>query len=120
MSDLSIHSGIYEHISEYSELIDMVLVELKSSPDNLTSNQTQLAELFKRLTNNSEKNFSERMFKCLLKAKCRTNIDRITEAGEKLLEEPRPNTLISDLEVLAKQIEQEQDYTFARIGGLWR
>lgn len=121
MSNPGLYASIYQQIREYAELVDTVLIGLKS--DTSTVNDTarqQLGGLLLTLAGDTWESLPIRLIALMLRDKDNTNQQRWEKLGQALLSEQLEPFVIKDLESLAILLEQEQVGTIAKMRGSLR
>jgi len=116
MSQIAMHSGVYEDIREYAELLDKVLIDLKggnSSPNDAI--RRKLADLLKSLLTSQTGDLSMRMVNFLLRGTREIDPSELARIGELLESTQVDNSVIEPLERLAQSLEREQAVAMARM-----
>ena len=121
MSQTAIFSGMYEEVRDYAELLDKVLVELKggiSQPQD--EKRKRLGQFLTELGSRNTRSLAVRLIGRLLRSEGQVTPQELASIGNRLsaLEatsvEPE---MISQLEELARSLEQEQAVAMARLRG---
>jgi hypothetical protein len=118
MNDTGLHSGIYEGIRNCADLLDRVLVQLKSgtsTPEN--SERLKLAAWLASISDAETTDYSARMIAMLLRSQF-TGIQKGWDDIGKLLGGRYVNKeTIQRLEELARALEREQSTALERLRG---
>lgn len=118
MSEAGLYSGLYEHIREYAELLDNVLIGLKrnaSTPDD--ESRRKLSRFLMSLGSDRWSDLSTRLITILVRDKVDVDEREWAEAGAALMSAEVDSSIIELLEKLALSLEQEQVGALARIRG---
>lgn len=119
MSNPGFYASIYEQIREYAELVDNVLIGLKSGTSSQNDPQRQkLGNLLIILAGDTWDSLPTRMIALMLRD--RHNTSQWAQLGKTLLTEQSDPSVIKDLETLAVALEQEQAETINRMRGSLR
>ncbi|MEN4012455.1 MAG: hypothetical protein ROW48_10505 [Bellilinea sp.] len=121
MNNPGLYASIYQLIGEYAELVDTVLINLKSDtcPINDPSRQ-KLGNLLIALSGNTWDSLPIRMIALLLREKQVTNHNKWAKLGESLLAGQVDIIGIKDLEDIAKALENEQISAMTKMRGSLR
>lgn len=118
MSYSGLYSGLYVRLRDYAQLMDDVLIGLKtgnSSPND--KRRKELAELLLGTPATTPSSLSAQILQISLQAQARVDRRQLDEVGKALLAEvPGPN-LIEKLEMLATALEQERAGIVAKMRG---
>lgn len=121
MSNPGFYASIYEQIREYAELVDQVLISLKSGTSSSNDPDRQkLGNLLVTLAGGTWDNLSTRMISLMLRDHHSTSQKKWEQLGKTLLTEQADPSVIKDLETLAVALEQEQAGTINRMRGSLR
>ncbi|MCI0387679.1 MAG: hypothetical protein MOB07_02760 [Acidobacteria bacterium] len=121
MSQTAIFSGLYEEVRDYAELLDKVLVELKggiSQPQD--EKRKKLGRFLTELGSKHTRSLAVRLIGRLLRSEGQVTPQELAKIGSKLNSSETPvidQTMISQLEELARSLEQEQAVAMARMRG---
>ncbi|MEQ1763511.1 MAG: hypothetical protein ABL984_10245 [Pyrinomonadaceae bacterium] len=117
MSEIGGQLGFYEELQEQAELVDGVLLELKSSEISRVKTGT-LGTMLVSLGTESWQSSPGRLILILLGDFSRQRRRRWVEIGERLLSGHVSNGEVQTLEKLATALEAEQVSVMSRITGL--
>lgn len=121
MSNPGFYASIYEQIREYAELVDNVLIGLKSGTSSSNDPKRQeLGNLLITLAGDSWDSLPTRMIALKLRDRYNTSQKKWAQLGRMLLTEQSDPSVIKDLETLAVALEQEQSGTIKRMRGILR
>lgn len=121
MSNPGFYASIYEQIREYAELVDTVLISLKSGTSSPNDPKRQeLGNLLITLSGETWDSLPTRMFALMLRGRHNTSQKKWAHLGKTLLTEQSDPSVIKDLEALAVALEQEQAGTINRMRGSLR
>lgn len=121
MSQTAIFSGMYEEVRDYAELLDKVLVELKggiSQPQD--EKRKRLGQFLTELGSRNTRSLAVRLIGRLLRSEGQVTPQELASIGNKLsvpITSPIDPEMISQLEELARSLEQEQAVAMARMRG---
>lgn len=121
MSQTAIFSGMYEEVRDYAELLDKVLVELKggiSQPQD--EKRKRLGQFLTELGSRNTRSMAVRLIGRLLRSEGQVTPQELASIGNKLsvpITSPIDPEMISQLEELARSLEQEQAVAMARMRG---
>ncbi len=119
MSDIGVHSNVYQRVREYGDLVDKVLIGLKSgtsSPDDAT--RRRLAELLVGLETTSPRDLSTAWFGMLLTGADARERSEWVKIGRALLAPHIERDAIERLEALARALEERRTEALARMRGV--
>ena len=118
MSYSGLYSGLYVRLRDYAQLMDDVLIGLKtgnSSPSD--QRRKELAELLLGTSATTPSSLSSQILQISLQTQARVDRRQLDEVGKALLApEPGPN-LIAKLEMLATALEHERAGIVAKMRG---
>jgi hypothetical protein len=120
MSQTAILSGMYEQLRECAELLDKVLVELKGGTSHpQDEKRKKLAEFLTELGSARTSSMAARLIRLLVKAEGDVTPHELARIGARLSSPTGEldRTAISQLERLARSLEQEQAVAMARMRG---
>jgi len=117
MTNPGLYSGIYQQIREYAELVDNVLVNLKSNQNSDASTRHRLAELLSDLAVERTNALSTRMIALLIIGDDATSRIRWSRLATALKAEKVDASAIRELESLAQLLEQVQADAMAKMRG---
>jgi len=113
-----LYSGLYVRVRDYAQLLDDVLIGLKtgtSSPSD--ERRKQLARLLLGTTTTPHSNLSAQILQIFLQTEATLDRRQLDDVGNALLSsEPTPN-LIEKLEGFATALEQERAGILAKMRG---
>jgi len=116
MSQTGLYAGIYEGLREYAELVDKVLMQLKSEAGPTDIDQlTRLREFLEKIGSNTNTDVSTRLIRLLLRDECEVQLAEFARIGKALSEGISDSTVIEPLEKLALALEHEQAGVMARM-----
>lgn len=118
MSDIGLNSGLYGQMREYAELLDDVLVGLKTGtalPDD--DSRQRLADFLTALGADNWQDIPTRVIAMLLRDKAHVEKNDWPALASALLSGEVDEVVINKLEGLAWSLEQEQAVAMARIRG---
>lgn len=117
MSTIGLYSTLYSRLSEYAELLDQTLIQLKQNQQvKISEQQEKLGNLLSSLTQ-SPKGIDAQLLAVLLQDSPNKSLTEWSQLGYKLLSNQVTPTEITKLESLAKIIEYERADTSARMRG---
>lgn len=117
MSTIGLYSTLYTRLSEYAELLDRVLIQLKQEQRlTISEQQQQLGELLVSLTQ-SPRPLEAQFLIVLLQDNPRKSLSEWNQLGQALLSNRIASIEIAKLEKLAQTLEYERASTFARMRG---
>ena len=119
MSDTTLYSSLYTHISEYAELIDDLLVSLITNRPEPKLYQ-RLGETLKQLANSSQPRLTDRMISQLVFEGEAIEQWELLAASDALLNGDIDELTKDVIERLARSLEQERTKAMARIRGEMR
>ena len=118
MSYSGLYSGLYVRIRDYAQLLDDVLISLKtgnSSPND--ERRKELAGLLLGTATTSRSNLSAQIFQVFLQTEAMIDRRQLNDVGSALLSlQPAPN-LIETLETFATALEHERAGILAKMRG---
>ncbi len=119
MSNPGIYSGIYTQIREYAELVDLVLIGIKSNISSINDQSRQkLAKLLTNLEPNKWDNISTRIIATMLINEDKINPSKWSKMVLQLHSDKPDPSLVVDLEGFAQTLEQLQADTLTRMKGM--
>jgi hypothetical protein len=117
MSNPSAHSGLYSTIRGLAELVDGVLLDLKSGlATERGDRRRQLGNLLVRVADATNRDLKSNVFRVLVRdsSKGQFDLDRV---GKQLLADDGGKDSIDKLELLASILENERTSMLARMRG---
>ena len=121
MSQTAIFPGMYEEVRDYAELLDKVLVELKGGTGQPQDEKRKKREQFlKERGSGNTRSLAVRLISRLLRNEGQVTPQELANIGGKLNSSEAAEidqTMISQLEELARSLEQEQAVAMARMRG---
>ena len=118
MSHTGLYSGLYSRIRDYAELLDDVIVRLKSGDSTPNDPARQrLAKLLLALGKSPPADLSTQLLAALVKEQVRDRPARWSEVGEALLGHEVTPRIIDHLEGLALTIEHERAGMLSKMRG---
>lgn len=118
MNNPGLYASIYQQIREYAELVDTVLISIKSGISAVSDPERQkLGNLLITLSGNTWDSLPTRMIALLLRDKDNVNQQKWAKLGRVLLSEQLDPSITKDLEDLAVALEQEQVGTITKMRG---
>lgn len=118
MSSNGLYSGLYARFRDYAELLDEVLIGLKTQTSSPTDERRgKLAHLFLGESTSGPTNLPAQFFQMFMKSDQDFNTKELSKIGEALLStEVRPD-VIDRLEALALALENERAGMLAKMRG---
>jgi len=118
MSHTGLFSGLYSRVREYAELLDDVIIQLKSGRSTPSDPARQrLAKLLLALGKSSPADLSTQLLAALVKEQDGDRPGRWSEVGEALLGHEVTPRIIECLEALALTIEHERAGMLSKMRG---
>ncbi|MBI1282204.1 MAG: hypothetical protein GC179_29020 [Anaerolineaceae bacterium] len=117
MTNPGLYSGIYQQIREYAELVDSILVKLKTDQGDDKSLRFELADLLAELSVERTDTLSTRMIALLVIGDDAMGRARWLRLSNNLKAEKVATTTIYELEKLAQLLEQVQATAVAKMRG---
>jgi hypothetical protein len=117
MSDIGLNSGLYGQMREYAELLDDVLIGLKTNVALPSDSRQRLADFLTALEADNWQDVPTRVIAILLRDKAYVEKNDWPALASALLSDEIDETVINKLERLAWSLEQEQSIAMARIRG---
>lgn len=118
MSNPSVHSGLYSAVRGLAELVDGVLLDLKSglATTERGDRRRQLGNLLIRVADATDRDVNSNVFRVLVRDSSKGYFDP-GEVGKQLLADDAGKESIDKLEVLAGILENERTSMLARMRG---
>ena len=108
MSDMGLYSELYEQTREFAEIIDEVLIGLKTGAASPNDPKRQrLSKLLLSLANGHTDNFGTKQLSIMLRAGTAINTD-LVQISNALSTAKVNQSIIQQLEDLAQRLETEQ------------
>ncbi len=121
MNNPGLYASIYQLIREHAELVDTVLISLKSDTSQVDDPARQkLGDLLISLAGETWDSLPIRMIAIMLRDKDRTRQQKWARLGKALLSEQLDTSAIKDLEELAIALEHEQAGAITKMRGSLR
>lgn len=119
MSEIGQQLGFYEELYEQAELIDNVLLEIKTNQNwqNIIYSE-ELGKMLIKLGGDEWQHSPARLFIILLRDFSRSKRKEWATVGENLISRQFNGDTVKKLEKLASVLEQEQTNVMARVKGL--
>jgi hypothetical protein len=121
MSHTGLYAGLYEQIREHAELVDCVLIEIKSSADlnqkSVSEPRVRLGTLLKNLGEEKKLDLAARLIGILLRDEAEATSRELIRAGALLLKGETSREVATFLEKLARALELGQAGAVARMRG---
>ena len=117
MSNPGLYSSIYQMIREYAELVDAVLIGLKTNLSAGDPQREQLAQRLSDLVGSDKTDLAVKMVALLLAEESEHNATKWTEMSQRLRASIATRSLIDDLEQFARDLEQLQVDALAKMRG---
>jgi len=116
MSETGLYSGLYQNLHEYADLVDRVLVNIKTgrSSENDPSRQ-ELGELLIQLAQDQLDDLPVRLIQLALQNRSDVSRADLDRAGKALVSEEIDEDTIRRLELIAQVLEEEQTRAMSRI-----
>jgi hypothetical protein len=118
MSNTGLYSGLYSKVRDYAELLDNVLIHLKSGtscPSDIP--RQRLGKLLVAIEKTPQTDFSTQLLSVLVREFDREFTERWSELGEALLSPNVPHAVIDQLERLALRLERERSSMVSAMRG---
>ncbi len=117
MSNPSVHSGLYSAVRGLAELVDRVLLDLKSGlATERGDRRRQLGNLLVRVADTSNRDVNSNVFRVLVRDSSKGQFDP-GAIGKQLLADDTGKDSIDKLELLAGILEIERTSMLARMRG---
>ena len=121
MNNPGLYASVYQLIREYAELVDTVLISLKSDTSQVNDPARQkLGSLLISLAGDTWDSLPVRMIALILRDQDRTRQQKWATLGKALLSEQFDASAINDLEELAVALEHEQAGAITKMRGSLR
>ena len=118
MSNTGLYSGLYSRLRDHAELLDRVLIDLKTGNSSPSDKERQkLAQLLTGLRKSPSDDFSTQLLAILLRNVEKSNLAEWEKIGRILLSTEVNADVIAKLEKLANTLEYERAGIFARMRG---
>ena len=118
MSEIGLYSGLYTRLRVHAELLDRVLINLKTGNSQPSDEDRQkLARLLIALSKSTSDDFSTQLLAILLRDADKSNLAEWGKVGRTLLSTEIQPDIIVKLEKLANILEYERAHTFTRMRG---
>lgn len=116
MSDTGLHAGLYEYARVLAELVDDVLLEVRTKPrEPMSESCRRLGEMLLASTSKHSPDMSSRLLALTLEDIPGFKPGDWQEVGRSLLSDGVDDPLVARLERLARALEQEQLDAASRI-----
>ncbi len=120
MSHVGLYSGLYSRVRQYAELLDEVIIRLKSGESRPTDpGRRRLAALLLEVEKSAPTDLSSQLLAVLVREQDAGRPGRWSEVGEALLSPNASPQVIERLERLANAIEHERAGMFSKMRGRW-
>jgi len=117
MSNPGVHSGLYSAVRGLAELVDRVLLDLKSGlATERGDRRRQLGNLLIRVSDAANRDVSSNVFRVLVRDSSKGQFDS-GQVGKQLLADDGGKDSINELEILASILENERTSMLARMRG---
>ena len=116
MSQTGLYAGVYDHLRGYAELVDKVLIQMKTgsaSPDE--DKLKSLRAFLELISGTSAEDVSGRLIRMLLADESEINLADYGRIGRLLTSGEFDSSIIEPLEKLAMALEHEQAGVMARM-----
>ena len=119
MSDTGLYSGLYSRVRNMAELVDEVILDLKSPNHRADSNacRVRLAALLAKLADPDSGDLTSNILNVILRDAPRCNLNA-SALGEQLLQPGDSQDIVTKLEVLASILEAERSTMHSKMRGL--
>lgn len=117
MTNSGLYSGIYQQVREYAELVDNLLVRLKTNEGDNKSMRFELADILSELSTEGTGTLSTQMTAMFAIGDDTTSRTRWLQLANKLKSENIDTKVISELENLALLLEKVQANAVAKMRG---
>jgi len=115
MSNPGLHSGLYSAIRGLAELVDTVLLDLKSGlVTDRGDRRRQLGSFLIRLADTNSRDVNSNLFRVLVRDSCKGPFNP-EQVGKQLLADDTGKESIDTLETLAAILENERTSMLARM-----
>lgn len=119
MSDIGVHSNVYQRVRDYGQLIDEVLINLRSKPSVIADvSRRRLGELLAGLTATPPPNLQTAWLGMLIGGTDSTARADWAIVGRALLSATVDSGVIDKLEELARLLEERRTDALAKMRGL--
>jgi hypothetical protein len=117
MSNVGVHLGLYSAVRGLAELVDAVLLDLKSGRvAERVDRRRQLGTLLVGVADTSNRDVRSNVFRVLVRDSSKGQFD-LGEVGKRLLADDAGGDSINKLELLAGILENERTSMLARMRG---
>ncbi len=117
MSSTGLYSGLYSRVREYAELLDHVIIQVKSGEGDAQDQRRQkLAKLLLALDTSPAADLATQLLSVLVRDQGDGN-ERWGEVGRALLAPQVPESVLPRLEELARAVEHERAGMLAKMRG---
>lgn len=117
MNNPSVHSGLYSAVRGLAELVDGVLLDLKSGlATERGDRRRQLGSLLVRVADATDRDVNSNVFRVLVRDSSKGQFDP-GQVGKQLLADDGAKDSIDKLEILAGILENERTSMLARMRG---
>jgi hypothetical protein len=119
MSDIGVHSNVYQRVRDYGQLIDEVLVRLRSVASSpFDPARRRLGELLVGLQSASPPNLQTAWLGMLIGGADSAARARWARVGRALLSESIDSSVIDELEELAGRLEERRTEALTKMRGI--
>lgn len=117
MSNSGLYSSIYEQVQKYAEIVDEVLISLKSGTAIANPNVERLAQLLDDLTQTEHNDLSLKIISMMMDADDDKNRAKWKRLSQELRSDSPDASTIEVLEELAHHLEFQQSEALAKMRG---
>ena len=121
MSNTGLHSGMYERMRKFAQLVDDVIVTLSTGNIDQDEKVKELGCVLKSIGNQKKLDLSAQVLSAILQEKSGLTQSkwqlRWQDLGERLLNNEINQDQFDQLEILAQAVEQERSSAHARMRG---
>jgi hypothetical protein len=119
MSDTGLYSGLYSKVRGMAELVDQVILDLRSpiNRSDSTTYRVRLAALLAGLADPDSGDLTSNILNVILRDAPRCNLNA-SALGEQLLQPGDSQDIVDKLEVLASILEAERSTMHSKMRGL--
>ncbi len=116
MSETGLYSGLYQNLHEVADLVDRVLVNIKTGGTSADSpSRQELGRLLIKLAQNQPDDLPTRLIQLALQNRSDMSRIDLARVGEALVSEEIHEDTIRRLELIAHVLEEEQARAMSRI-----
>lgn len=117
MSNPGLYSSIYEQVQRYAEMVDEVLISLKSGTAKANPSLVALSQFLDTLTEADNSDLSIKIISMMMEAGDPKNKAKWQRLSQKLQMDSPDESLVRELEEFAQQLEFQQAEALAKMRG---